>query len=1318
VIEMRKILLVLFFLSFLSALTYVPPYAPTNLDQFVTPSTSQPEHTAFPFVPEVQAQPTLKNFGVTKVAHDYDPYTPVDPVKTLLGDGTVIYTTTYGQYIFDKSKPYIFSYIARDSIKYVDKSQFWLILPTPAKNATGFIVGWDYINTFALLDAKIGSNVWYPTASTDTYWQIKYGMVYKGGALVKDTVVGNLTVTWRFYREERPKITILFEKDSTAWGKAGFSTHCVVWSILPLSKTYCMKSDKTIVQVTTGTSTIELGNLFKAELDSSADVNVWSYPRLIFDWGDTKASALVYGGVEKTFGGKGLTVCFGLNATAIDPTFGLTSTGGTSYPTSYVGDHSTGTGSALAGYLHAKKFTTTAPSTLTKIGVYSVASGNVKVGLYSDASNYPGSILISPVEQAVTANQYNDVSVGPYYLASGSYWLAAVWDVNGVMAYLDGGGSNEYYVPQAYGDPWSNPYTGSGDSSTDSWKLYGITVAIKGYIKGTKATLSVTAASFDKISFYSHSATGNGRLAVFDNASPKALIWESGSTALSANAWVNVTITGVTNKAAGTYWLCWQYNDAASAPSYTVGSSGDGFYKAQDYAAFPSTISGETSTSEKWSIFITYSTNAAPSNGAGSISDMDDTNNLYAQKKWYTGSSAASDANGYADIHYMEFRLLQGATVRARFQYHEDDNTFNIQEGSAAWDLDVSGSSASRSGNDITVTWKFKPQWDAVEESAIEIELYVVDAASASDTDTAQTNYADVVKTLTVSGFASNPVTFVNPSSSITFSGTVYYVNDPGSSTPSTSYPPDGEFTSVHVHNAAHMSQGSDTTVVNGAFSLAVTSPATVGAYTYHPYIDMADADYTDADASGISDGFTVERVEFWQWGTTDSDRLVNKGDSGRVWVKARYDSDDAPFTSGNSLSINGTSATYSAADGYWYADFTVSTVSNKTFAISAFTDSTRGLTASVETGSKVYVQWTELTATLSDVDGSSGTYQTIINVTLTWAHNSTGVNTPTVYVCDGPTCIGKAVGNATGFASVTTNATIHGSGTLSINGTKAGINVNTPLSLSYSITVSDLEVQPQTSYTSGQLGSVTVNFKNEAVLNAVDLKLENVSLRWRVLIGEVQFWSYTLAIDDLAAASWRNQTYSITITGVPQTGVYTLRTELVQLGSEYVVASTDKSVYIMFPGGSPVGGEPTPGGLKLSILGGAFETPTGKTTIIEVPVSLQGADVLELTDVSVNATWVQLNQTLPIQLNAGASKLRFMVTPPSEGVYTCLIAVKGKSGGQTVTSAGYFTLDTYAALPTPSGPAAQWILLGLAGLVGGVFLVGTRARKKTEKKY
>jgi len=702
-------------------------------------------------------------------------------------------------------------------------------------------------------------------------------------------------------------------------------------------------------------------------------------------------------------------------------------------------------------------------------------------------------------------------------------------------------------------------------------------------------------------------------------------------------------------------------------------------------------------------IFGLLTLNTAPTNDQLSLdlagASYKGAKTLLCAKQDYKFVYKCSDIDGVTTISYAQIQLdPTGKNVILRATRGSGDLwTFSEQSDPSNYvTLNTGGSSHSTSGNQktfnflVTINWAWGDSGETVT-----VRSYVIDSESASDQDD-YGNIFGVEAHLASSSLAVNDYR-CNPSQTLTFSGYWYY---DGTSI----YPPNGNY-AVLVKLSGVQKGSTDTTLVSGAFSISdVTAESTLGSYSY-----TVEATYMAS--SGSFSTVKVDRVEFWQWGTMDSDKLVNKGDAARICVKVRYDLDDTEFTSGT-LSINGTSATYSA-NGYWYADIAVSSVSNKTFAVSSFTDSAYGLTTSVETGSKVYVQWTELTATLSAVDGSTGTYQTLVNVTLTWAHNSTAVNSPTVYVWDGSACIGEAVGNGTGFASITTNATIHGSGTLSINGTKSSINVNTPLSLSYSITVSGLQVQPQSSYTSGQPGSVTVNFKNEAVLNAVDLKLENVSLRWRVVIGEVQFCSYTLAIDDLAATSWRNQTYSITITGVPQTGVYTLRTELVQLGSEWLVASTGKSVYITLPGGSPVGVGPTAGGLKLSILGGAFETPTGKTTLIEVPVSLQGADVLELTDVSVNATWVQLNQTLPIQLNAGASKLRFMVTPPTEGVYTCLIAVKGKSGGQTVTTAGYFTLNTYAALPTPSGPAAQWILLGLAGLVGGVFLVGSRRRKR-----
>jgi len=280
-------------------------------------------------------------------------------------------------------------------------------------------------------------------------------------------------------------------------------------------------------------------------------------------------------------------------------------------------------------------------------------------------------------------------------------------------------------------------------------------------------------------------------------------------------------------------------------------------------------------------LYVEYSN--PPVNGAGTITDMDDTDNLYAQRKLYTGTSAATDTDGYADIHYMEFRIKQGATTRAIFRYHQDDDTFSVESGSTEWTLDASSSDSS-AGNTITVTWKFTPQWDAVEEEDLEIELYVVDAGALSDTDTAQTNYFDVVKTLTISGFASNPVTYCLPSSTVIFTGTVYYVNNPGGSTATTFYPPDAEFTAVHVHDAAHASQGNDATIVNGAFSVSIAAPAPPGVYTYHPYINMADADYVDADVPGITDS-----IEVVAGLSIASASITDRDDTDNVYAMKKY---------------------------------------------------------------------------------------------------------------------------------------------------------------------------------------------------------------------------------------------------------------------------------------------------------------------------------------------------------------------------------------------------------------------------------------------
>ena len=139
---------------------------------------------------------------------------------------------------------------------------------------------------------------------------------------------------------------------------------------------------------------------------------------------------------------------------------------------------------------------------------------------------------------------------------------------------------------------------------------YFVGVSIESYAKAMKATLS-DHANVRSLNFYSH-ATGNFRLAIYSDSagSPSALQWQSGSIAATANAWKTVAISSGTPTSltlnAGTYWLAWQWDSPNSGPSYTTGSSGDGKYIMQAYGSFPSSWSGGTSSSEKWSIYATY----------------------------------------------------------------------------------------------------------------------------------------------------------------------------------------------------------------------------------------------------------------------------------------------------------------------------------------------------------------------------------------------------------------------------------------------------------------------------------------------------------------------------------------------------------------------------------------------------------------------------------------------------------------------------------------------------------------------------------------
>lgn len=352
--------------------------------------------------------------------------------------------------------------------------------------------------------------------------------------------------------------------------------------------------------------------------------------------------------------------------------------------------------------------------------------------------------------------------------------------------------------------------------------------------------------------------------------------------------------------------------------------------------------------------------NYAPTNLSFAFLDMDDTDNLYAQKQYYTAQYVVIDYDGYADIDYAEFSIVQSSDIRATFRFDEDTATFSIEAGGATWDLDVGSCSYVSSGETITMNFKISPKFNAIEESDIDISAFVVDDEAESNTDTIQTDYADVVTDLVVFGFACDDDRG-NVGQPLEFSGTVSYANNPSSGIASSSYPPDSEFTAVHVYDSRDVSQGSDNSIINGTFSVSFSALSSVDLEAYNPYIDMADAEYTDAEENP-TDTFISDRIRILTLGADDT--RVNVDDSAEIYATAELEYDGHSLGSGDGLTIE-------SLDLIWNTTHFVGTeskpsVQQKVYDEGEGEETTYGVTALNLDSRSVSVIWDRLNVTFT----------------------------------------------------------------------------------------------------------------------------------------------------------------------------------------------------------------------------------------------------------------------------------------------------------------------------------------------------------------
>lgn len=203
-----------------------------------------------------------------------------------------VYETSFGQYSFNKTMPFMFSLRSRSGTLLTEKSFF-------------------FITSLASLTAG-NANV---TVAANERFEVRYEV------LSDSSVVGHLILRADFHSNSRPKFTIMFTK-TDQWTFGSFN---IVWPTLTalrwmkvLDSSVTADLSMPIPQVMVGTSKLELG--------FSSDASLWT-EWLTTDWGDAPVGALVAGDVSVAgFSGKGFLIVFPTDEAVIDPTQVGTST--------------------------------------------------------------------------------------------------------------------------------------------------------------------------------------------------------------------------------------------------------------------------------------------------------------------------------------------------------------------------------------------------------------------------------------------------------------------------------------------------------------------------------------------------------------------------------------------------------------------------------------------------------------------------------------------------------------------------------------------------------------------------------------------------------------------------------------------------------------------------------------------------------------------------------------------------------------------------------------------------------------------------------
>ena len=394
-----------------------------------------------------------------------------------------------------------------------------------------------------------------------------------------------------------------------------------------------------------------------------------------------------------------------------------------------------------------------------------------------------------------------------------------------------------------------------------------------------------------------------------------------------------------------------------------------------------------------------------------SLTNPDDTDNMYAWYREYIITSNVSHTFGFAYIEHVQLALWDDtrATEYFRLDFYEDTSTFSKSNEHVAncIDLNTTASTYASSGNYLNITWHIWIHWNFTDlASDSDSWQYVNDTDGYSDTDWHETNWDPISLCSVTENYLDDGIGTANRGTyglqdSIWANGTFSYLIGVGGGD---NYPPVDRVdlwinSSSCAYSPWSVTSYDDST---GEFSVLVDSGDTP---KINPNYDLYQVTAVEEGGAFSSDNFVNGGTDDYKPDIIDvtafnqaSERVdINTAADMEVELKYHY---DATLVGTGSFSCNGTSMSWNGGTFKWDLLPTESTVQGINYSLIIGADTTHGVVAVNMSGYYKFQIWDRLVIDIqADDETPYNDEQVYFTITVTYDYDDSSCTTYTIEV-------------------------------------------------------------------------------------------------------------------------------------------------------------------------------------------------------------------------------------------------------------------------------------------------------------------------------